>query len=282
MRLGLIALFVALIATPAAADTFSLEYQGAALAIIPLGSITVDATIEDNTYEIQTHMQSGGLLNIFERMNIAASASGEIEGDRVIWRRYDLDHRYSRKHRTIAMNVAADGEVVAQINPTYRVWGSPPTSDAQRRSSRDPLSSMVAMAIDVGEHQRCQGSYPTFDGRFFYRLELSGGARGHFDSAGYDGEVLKCSMAYVAVAGFEGTDSWGHRRIPQGEIWFALAPNSRFAPPVRVTTPLSAGGAVVRLTHWRRVMVDIEDNNAPAAPPPAPATTPTSATAARP
>jgi hypothetical protein len=137
---------------------------------------------------------------------------------------------------------------------------------------------MVAMAIDVGEHQRCQGSYPTFDGRFYYRLELSGGGRGHFDSAGYDGEVLKCSMAYVAVAGFEGTDSWGHRRIPQGEIWFALAPNSRFAPPVRVTTPLSAGAAVVRLTHWRRVMVDIQDTDTPVVMP-----TPTSTTtAARP
>ena len=281
MRLGLFALLAALIATPAAADTFSLEYQGAALAIIPLGSITVDATIEDNSYEIQTHMQSGGLLNIFEHMNIAASASGAIDGDRVNWRHYDLDHHYARKHRMIAMNVAADGDVIAQISPTYRVWGSPPTSDAQRRSARDPLSSMVAMAIDVGEHQRCQGSYPTFDGRFFYRLELSGGARGHFDSAGYNGEVLKCTMAYVAVAGFEGTDSWGHRRIPQGEIWFALAPNSRFAPPVRVATPLSAGGAVIRLTHWRRVMVDIQDNDAPVTP--APALTPTSTnSAARP
>lgn len=271
MRLGLIALLAALFSAPAAADTFTLEYQGAALAIIPLGSITVDATIEDNSYDIQTHMQSGGLLNIFEHMNIAASASGVIEGDRVIWRRYDLDHRYARKHRVIAMNVAADGEVVAQINPTYRVWGTPPASDEQRRGSRDPLSSMVAMAIDVGEHQRCQGSYPTFDGRFYYRLELSGGRIGHFDSAGYDGDVLKCSMAYVAIAGFERTDSWGSRRIPQGEIWFALAPHSRFAPPVRVTTPLSAGGAVIRLTHWRRVMVDIQETpegNTPAPPPP--------------
>jgi hypothetical protein len=275
MRLGLLALLAVLIATPAAADTFSLEYQGAALGIIPIGNITVDATIEDDTYEIQTHMQSGGLLNLFEHMNIAASASGMIEGDHVIWQRYELDHQYSRKHRVIAMNVAADGEVIAQIDPTYRVWGTPPASDEQRRGARDPLSSMVAMAIDVGEHRRCQGSYPTFDGRFYYRLELSGGARGRFDSAGYDGEVLKCSMAYVAVAGFEGTDSWGHRRIPQGEIWFALTPNSRFAPPVRVTTPLSAGGAVVRLTHWRRVMVDIQET--PEAPAPTLSSAPTAA-----
>ncbi|MBS0384230.1 MAG: DUF3108 domain-containing protein [Proteobacteria bacterium] len=278
MRFGLVALLAAFVATPAAADTFSLQYDGAALGIIPIGSISVDATIDENSYDVQTHMASGGLLSLFEHMNLAASASGEIDGDRVIWRRYDLDHHYARKHRVIEMNVEANGEVVAQINPTYRVWGTPPASDEQRRTARDPLSTMVAMAIDVGEHQRCEGSYPTFDGRFFYRLELSGGRTGHFDSAGYDGDVLKCSMAYVAVAGFEGTDSWGHRRIPRGEIWFALAPNSRFAPPVRVTTPLSAGGAVVRLTHWRRLIVDIQDT-AMAEPTPAP--TP-AATAARP
>ena len=271
MRARILALaFVAaaLNTAPAAADRFALEYSGAALGIIPVGSISVDAEIGDTDYLIQTQMRSGGLLNIFEHMNIAASASGLIEGDHVLWRHYDLDHHYARKHRIIAMNVAAGGEVVAQINPTYRLWGTPPTSDEQRRGARDPLSSMVAMAIDVGEHQRCEGSYPTFDGRFYYLLQLSGGRTGHFDSAGYNGDVLKCSMAYIAVAGFENTDSWGHRRIPQGEIWFALAPNSRFAPPVRVTTPLSAGAAVVRLTHWRRVEVDIQE-----APPAQPLTT---------
>jgi hypothetical protein len=286
MRVRPLALALALIATPAAADTFSLQYEGAALAIIPIGSISVDATIEDNSYDIHTHMVSGGLLSLFEHMNLAASASGSIEGDRVIWRRYDLDHQYARKHRVVAMNVAADGAVVTQINPTYRVWGAPAASDEQRRGARDPLSTMVAMAIDVGEHRQCTGAYPTFDGRFYYLLQLSGGRIGHFDSAGYDGDVLKCAMAYVAVAGFENTDSWGHRRIPQGEIWFALAPHSRFAPPVRVTTPLSAGATVVRLTHWRRVMVDIQDappdGAQPSTPPaPAPAAAPIT-TASRP
>ena len=75
----------------------------------------------------------------------------------------------------------------------------------------------------------------------------------------------------------EATDSWGGRRIPQGEIWFALAPHSRFAPPVRVTTPLSAGGAVIRLTHWRRVMVDIQETPEGTTPNPPPAPTSTAA-----
>jgi hypothetical protein len=120
---------------------------------------------------------------------------------------------------------------------------------------------MVAMAIDVGQSHRCAGSYPTFDGRFYYALELTGGRLDRFDEAGYDGPVLKCSLAYVAIAGFEARDA-GRRRIPHGEVWFALMPDSNFAPVVRISTPLSAGGAVIRLTRFYRVVVNVEDDDA--------------------
>jgi hypothetical protein len=69
--------------------------------------------------------------------------------------------------------------------------------------------------------------------------------------------VLKCSLAYIAVAGFQPRDA-GRRRIPHGEVWFALMPDTGFAPPVRISTPLSAGGAVIRLESFRRVRVDVQ------------------------
>jgi hypothetical protein len=261
MRAGLLALFFAAFATPAAADRFTLSYDGAALGFIPIGGMTVDADINDDAYEISATLHSGGLLNIFERTNIEASASGIIQNDHVIWQRYDLDHHYSHKHRVIDMSVGGGGVVNAEITPTYRLWGSPPASDAQRRGARDPLSTMVAMAIDVGASHRCAGDYPTFDGRFYYLLELGDGHIDHYSGGGYEGAVLKCSLAYIAVAGYEATDNW-RRRIPHGEVWFALAPGARFAPPVHISTPLSAGAGVVRLSRWRRVIVDIDSTGA--------------------
>jgi hypothetical protein len=261
MRAGLLALFFFAISSPVAADRFTLTYDGAALGFIPIGGLTVDADVGDDDYQITASLHSSGLLNIFERTSIEASASGLINGDSVIWRHYDLDHHYSHKHRVIDMSVGDDGAVSAQITPNYRLWGNPPANDEQRRSARDPLSTMVAMAIDVGAAHRCAGAYPTFDGRFYYDLELSGGRIDHYRGGGYDGDVLKCSLSYVAVAGFEATDSW-RRRIPHGEIWFALAPGARFAPPVHISTPLSAGAGVIRLARWRRVIVDIDTSGA--------------------
>lgn len=256
MRAALFALALSLVATPAAADRFALSYEGAALGLIPLGDMVIDADVSEESYAISATLQSRGLLNLFEHTNLRAFASGLISGENVYWRRYELDHRYSAKHRTILMQMGDDGAIASEITPTYRLWGEPPTSDEQRRRSRDPLSSMVAMAIDVGQTRRCAGAYPTFDGRFHYLLELAGGEIDDFEGGGYEGDVLKCALAYIAVAGFEPRDA-GRRRIPHGEVWFALAPDARFAPPVRIATPLSAGGAVVRLTSWRRARVDV-------------------------
>jgi hypothetical protein len=244
-------------ASPASADRFSLSYDAAGLGLVPIGSMSVDANVSEEDYDVTATIQSRGLLNLFERTNLRATSSGAITSGEVTWARYDLDHHYSRKHRTVSMQRRADGAVAAEITPNYRLWGDPRTSDEQQRRSRDPLSTMVAMAVDVGQSRRCSGVYPTFDGRFHYLMELNGGRVEQFRGGGYEGEVLKCDLAYIAVAGFERRDA-GRRRIPEGEVWFALMPDTLFAPPVRITTPLSAGAATIRLSSYRRAEVDVE------------------------
>ncbi|MBL8531207.1 MAG: DUF3108 domain-containing protein [Hyphomonadaceae bacterium] len=266
MRAALLAFFFCVIATPAAADRFAMTYEGAAFGLAPLGTISVDADVSDDSYVIRANMRSGGLLNFFERTNLTAESSGVINGAGVVWRSYDLDHHYSRKRRQIAMRLDENGAMAAEITPNYRLWGDPPASEAQRRASRDPLSSMVAMAIDVGRTRRCQGAYPTFDGRFHYVLELGDGRIDHYDSGGYEGEVLRCSLSYIAVSGFEARDA-GRRRIPRGQVWFALIEDSNYAPVVRIVTPASTGGVVVYLTSFRRVQVDVDFTAAAASTP---------------
>jgi hypothetical protein len=227
------------------------------LGFVPVGGVTVDIDVAEDSYDISASVQSRGILNLFERTNIEAASSGLILDGAVRWRRYDLDHRYSRKRRTISMQANAEGAITSEIEPIYRTWGEPAATEEERRMSRDPLSNVVAMAIDVGRSRRCEGTYPTFDGRFHYLLQLGDGDIDPYDGGGYEGEVLKCSLAYVAVSGFNQRDA-GRRRIPQGQIWFALMPETTFAPPVRISTPLSAGGATIRLASFRRASVDVQ------------------------
>lgn len=255
LLLAVAALFAC--APPAAADRFSLTYNGYGLGFVPLGHLTVDANVSEEDYDVTATIESRGILNLFERTRLRATATGAIANNQVIWSAYELDHHYSRKHRTISMQRGADGAIAATITPNYRLWGDPPTSEAQRRRSRDPLSTMVAMSIDVGQSRRCSGLYPTFDGRFHYVMELTGGRIDDFEGGGYEGRVLKCNLAYIAVAGYERRDA-GRRRIPEGEVWFALMPDTLFAPVVRINTPMSAGAASIRLASYRRAFVDVQ------------------------
>ncbi len=257
MRVLLLALALMALANSAAADRFILSYDGLALGLVPLGEISVDVSVQVDSYRASATMRSNGLMNLFERTDLRATAAGGIGPAGVRWRRYDLDHHYSRKHRAIHMRANARGAPTTEIVPNYRLWGDPPASAEQIRISRDPLSTVMAMAVDVGQSQRCAGTYPTFDGRFHYLMQLTGGETGRYRSGGFSGPVLKCGLAYVAVSGFEQTDR-GRRRVANGQIWFALDEDASFAPPVRISTPLSAGGAVIRLTSWRRAEVTVE------------------------
>jgi hypothetical protein len=259
----LLAAAIALAASPARAERFALEYEGAWLGVASLGTARLDVAVGDSGYDATASVRSGGLLRLFEKTDLVASSTGAVTPQGIAWRRYDLDHSYSKKRRVTSMRLGEDSAFRALITPNYSVWGTPPASDADKRASRDPLSSLVAMAVDMAKTQRCAGTYPTFDGRFRYDLVLSGGGRGRYDGGGYEGPVMKCTMRYVQVAGYDLRNENERRRLPQGEIWFALVDGANVAPPVRVTMPAPVGRATISLRKWRRAFVDVLDGDVP-------------------
>jgi hypothetical protein len=239
------------LAPTAAAQTFQLEYGGRAYGVVPLGRAEIEVSVDSDSYEITAGLASSGLVDLFERTRLTASAFGVMQAGTPAWETYALDHHYSGKHRRVFLNRTAEG-VEAVISPTYRVWGDPPATAAQQAASRDPLSSLMALGAHVGANRRCDGVFPTFDGRFHYRLSLSGGRVARFREGGYDGPALRCTLRFEPVAGYE-RDEGGDGGTPaRGEIWFALLDDSAFAPPLRVTAPLPLGGASISLLSWRR------------------------------
>ena len=177
------------------------------------------------------------------------NAAGAIDRGRVAWRRYYLDHMYDGVHRYINMRPTRTS-VEASIEPTYPEWGQPATTDEQKTQARDPLSSLIAMASDVGATQRCAGDYMTFDGRWLYRIEVRRGEMEYLNHGPYRGWTMRCQLRYFPVAGFEPSDQGYRDPPPPGNIWFALIEGRRFAPPVRVTMPLPLGTAQLNLRSW--------------------------------
>lgn len=243
-------------AAPARAETFQLSYEGRAYGLLPLGRASLEFSFDADQYTVTGTIASGGLIELFERTRLTAHAFGRMEAGHPVWENYSLNHAYSRKHRRVFMRHTG-AAVETQITPTYRVWGDPPASAAQQRASRDPLSSMMAMAAHVGRTRACEGVYPTFDGRFHYHLVLSGGRQDTLRADGFDGPVLRCTLRFVPVAGYEPDRDGGESRIPVGDMWFALLDDTNFAPPLRVAAPLPLGQVTISLASWRRPIVQV-------------------------
>jgi hypothetical protein len=272
--LALLAACVAFVA-PAWADRYALDFKATAL-LLPLGSAHFDVAVAPDRYDVIGALQSDGLLSLFEKTDLKVSSSGVIEDSGPHWRRYDLDHHYAQKHRIIAMS--SDGAAIsATITPTFRLWGDPPANDAQKLESLDPLSTLVAMGVAVGR-KGCNGVFPVFDGRFRYDLDLSDAGRDtDFESGGYQGPVVRCTVRYIPVAGYSGRDGSKakQKKVPSGEIWFATPQADAFAPPVRAVLPLPLGHATIRLSRWVKASVAVDaDPPADPAPETAPETVP--------
>jgi hypothetical protein len=183
-----------------------------------------------------------------------------------VWSRYDLDHIYAKKRRITAMWVES-GAVKTDVKPVWMHLGEPPASEDQKRAARDPLSSIVAMGVAVARTHACDGVFSTFDGRHLYDLRFKSAVKaGRIKTDGYEGPVLKCTVYYEPVAGYDLRDSADSRKkTPKAELWFALTDNPNFAPPVRVVLPLGLGDASLTLTQWRRAEVSVPEASAPPA-----------------
>jgi hypothetical protein len=257
--LVLLALSLVALASPAHAERLHLLYEGRAWGVAPLGEAVLDFSLRADGYRVGARLDSGGMLKLFDNSKLTAAAEGGLSETGPIWARYDLDHAYAKKRRVTAMR--SDGQIVnVEVDPTYRNLGEPPASEEQKRAARDPLSSILAMGMNVARTRTCEGAYATFDGRHLYNLTFAGGKTGRYDTDGYDGPVLKCNVRYEPVAGFEKKQAKDSRKkTPKAEIWFALTGDPGFAPPVKIELPLGLGSASIQLKQMRRAVVAFED-----------------------
>lgn len=252
MRVLFVSMLLSLfLASPAAAQHMTLDYNGSAWGLIGVGGARLEVTLDDDSYAASGTIRSGGIAALFlcTRVDVRSGGAIEPDGD-VVWRRYWLRHLYDGVDRHITMRPTG-ASVYAEISPTYPDgWGTPPATDQQRAAARDPLSSLIAMAADVGETRTCQGNYMTFDGRWLYRLEVRGGEVQQSRRGPYRGAMLRCRVRYFPVAGFTPQDQGYRDPPPPGSVWFALIDGQRFAPPVRAAMPLPLGTAQLNLRSF--------------------------------
>jgi hypothetical protein len=213
---------------------------------LPLGRITYDVDYENGHFSIVSTMATGGVAAIFDDTKFTARATGMADHQSVRWTTYELDHSYAKKFRRTQMTVRPTGVEVV-ITPRYSNLGDPPATPGQINAARDPLSTMLAVAHLAASRQTCAQRFPVFDGRFRYDLVGADLGRREVHVGDYKGQVLRCRVQYVPVAGFNEATREEAPNLPMAEFWLGIDAKGSFAAPVRVAIPTPIGSAVAAL-----------------------------------
>ncbi len=230
---------------PARAETLTLLYGGEAYRVVALGEAFLSVRLSAGAYSAEGQIRSAGLAALFADTDLTARASGRRQNQDVRPEIYDLDHSYAGLTRKIQVRKEA-GSVIVRAQPSFGFEGDPAPSELQKSVGRDPLSSMISMGLGVAATRACPPSQRIFDGRYVYDVSFDRARSGHVSGHVYHGPVLSCQIRQTRIAGYR-TRSDLRKRLPDGEITFALDAHPHFAPPYKVAAATPLGRATIRL-----------------------------------
>lgn len=253
MKRCLVALFGwVLCAGSAAAVQFELEYEAAIHTVVVLGKAQLRGQAGASAFSFSGGLQTTNFGALFDDTRLTVASNGTASTGALRMNAYSLVHNYAKKSRRTILRRGPAGVQPTAI-PAYKDLGDPPASLAQINASNDPLTSILALAIEVGRSRACQGRASVFDGRQHYALSLRAATRGTYRGGGYSGDALICRMRYEPISGFKPMGAAERARIPEATIWFAAgAPaGAGFAPPLRIAVPTPLGEARLDLKKYK-------------------------------
>lgn len=245
------------ILAPAAAQasaSFDATY-GIYLAGLPIGQADVTSTYDGRRYAIEVQARLVGLAGIFVDGRGAASASGNINGERIAPASFAVVSSTNRANRTVRMGMRGGAVAAVEILPPLdehpdRV----PVRNAHRRDVVDPVSAFVFPArarIPADDPRQCDRTIPVFDGASRFDIALTYGGTRRFEKPGYSGDVLICKARFRAISGHRpGREAL--RFMEENEdmaVWLAPVEASRSLYPMRVEVRTQIGMSIIQASR---------------------------------
>ena len=259
-RLQAAAVTLTLLAGPAAATQQAAAPAGAMpplqvryqAYVVGMPVVDFDFRLDEDgvDYTLGGQVKTVGLLRLFYRMDLRTLSEGRIAASDLRPRFHEQMLRARGKDRSARLDYPGDGTVATALVPADDP-GRPKPTPQQTVNTADPLTTLLAIGRTVARQGRCEGRFAVYDGRRRYDIVLGDDHIERPEKAAgyaYDGEVRRCSVAAVKIAGF----SWDQDYSPhttEGRVWFATPRPGAPALPVRIDFGSSWGFVTVRLTE---------------------------------
>ena len=232
------------------AFSLSARYSSRVL-IFPVGDITFEARLAENSYSASTRIEAAGLAALFTDFDINAEVQGYLDGTAAEPSRYAHVERTGRKVRSVEVSFP-EGVARPAVEPPFGSWGVPPASEDDRTGAIDPMSAFVALSeqLNRDEGRGCAGVLPVFDGKSRYNLRLENRGQDRIRTRGWRGQAILCDIWYEPISGYDPEDYPSERELSQPlRIWLAPIEGGRYYLPVRLYTRAGLGGVTIELAQ---------------------------------
>jgi hypothetical protein len=190
-------------ATPATPVRLSLSYDGRLY--LKVLDLHFDESASGGDFDADANLRSFGVLALFNRFDVKASARGAIEDGAAKPGQFFYENHDGKRDRKIEVDWRPS-DVVMSSSPAMRDLGHPPATLAQKLASADPLTQFVRMTLAANPGALCVGAPLFFDGKQLYALEFDGAAAAAPDAAERALGVTNlthCQVTFREVAGFK-------------------------------------------------------------------------------
>lgn len=248
--LAAIVLLVTAGAVPAlSAETKQITEYDITLGILPIGTAKFSSEFDGNGYKINGIFQSGGIVNVIKKVSAETNVAGRITGDRLQADRYNLVYKLGKRTRIYDV-IYRNGDVTeTTIKPQPRRnpenWV--PVGPNDLKSVLDPLSGLIYPA----GAKICSGTVPVFDGESRMDLVLQREGTKPYETKGFKGEVIVCTVRYQPKSGYrKGRSDIEYLKQTPMEVWFAKGDGADVYAPIYARIPTRMGPLYVTAARY--------------------------------
>ena len=219
------------------------------LAGLPMAKAAFLSIRNDRTYEITADIVSTGLAKMIAKTRATMRSTGNVHDDTLRPDRFAFEYSYGRKSRKFRTRFEGGNVVDSVIEPQpkrRKNWVA--IAPEHLRNVSDPIAGLIL----PGDANPCKATIPVYDGETRLNLHLTDKGRKPFETDGFKGDVVVCSVRYEPIAGYRKNHSDINyvRKLKNMEIWFAKSPAMNVYAPVYLSVPTKYGPLRMQATHF--------------------------------
>lgn len=233
--------------------SFSATY-GISLGALPIGKLSLDATVNDSAYRMSGNGRVSGIARLVSNGQGQGSATGSFGGSAARPTSFDYSEVSGGESLALMIRLASGNVKSAKVTPPQdRMDERVPVKASHKRGVVDPFSMLLmpSRSADRGvKGSVCQRTLKVYDGRTRFDLILKSAGTETVRTDGYDGPAAVCTIAFKPVSGHRDRKTVREAAQTAIRIWMAPIGETRVFAPIKLSAKTKFGVATIAANRF--------------------------------